>query len=332
MRLNLISNYVHGASGVMWWCANEQTNLMSDPYTRQMVELELGMRREDGTPKPVLLETGRISKILASLGGRLPAAKEDAVCILTHDQKQWGVAYMTYALAKRAGFNIRFAWCDDELPESDVYLMPSITGCYVMQRENYLKLISRVENGATLYVSNDNGILAQFEQLTGLRVTDACLESERGSFTLDGKSFTFERNRRYETTSVGAKVLATDERGLPIISENRKGKGRVIYANFPLESALISRSGTFDSDDHLVYRALFSDVIEAHEVRSDAPIGITLHPDNSGELTCCAINYTYDAVKPSFKLADGYAIGDILYGSVDTVAAFDAVIFKLKKA
>ena len=333
MRLNLLSNYVHGAVGVMWWCANEQTNLMSDPYTRQMVELELGMRREDGTPKPVLLETGRISKILASLGDRLPAAKEDAVCILTHDQTQWGVAYMTYALAKRAGLNIRFAWCDDELPESDVYFMPSITGCYVMQRENYLKLISRVENGATLYISNDNGILAQFEQLTGLRVTDACLESEHGSFTLDGKSFTFERNRRYETTSVGATVLATDDRGLPIISENRKGKGRVIYANFPLEAALINRSNTFDSNEHLIYRTLFSDVIEAHEVRTDsAALGITIHKCASGELICSAINYTYDAVKPDFKLADGYKIGEILYGNTDTVPAFDAAIFKLIKA
>ena len=333
MRLNLISNYVHGASGVMWWCANEQTNLMSDPYTRQMVELELGMRREDGTPKPVLLETGRISKILASFGDRLPAAKEDAVCILTHDQKQWGVAYMTYALAKQAGMNLRFAWCDDELPESNVYLMPSITGCYVMPRENYLKLISRVENGATLYISNDNGILAQFEQLTGLRVTDACIEAEKGSFTLGDNTFTYERTRRYEATSVGASILATDERGLPIISEYAKGKGRVIYAGFPLEASLINRSNTFDSNEHLIYRTIFGGVINAHEVRTDAPaIGVTIHKDENGETVCAAINYTYTAVKPDFKTADGYSIGEVLYGNTDTIGAFDAVIFKLTKA
>ena len=332
MRLNLISNYVNGASGVMWWCANEQTNLMTDPYTRQMVELELGMRREDGSAKPVLTEVGKISKVIKSLGGSLPSANEDAVCILTHDQKQWGVAYMTYGLAKKAGMNIGYAWCDDKLPNSQVYLMPSINGCYVMPRENYLELIRRVENGATLYISNDNGILAQFEQLTGLRVTDACLENEKGMLTLDGKSFCFERTRRYETVSVGANDLATDNRGLPIISEYKKGKGRVIYANFPLEANLIMRSDAFSSDEHLIYRSIFSDLIEKHEVRSDAPIGITLHEGEDGKIICAAVNYTYEPITPSFKIADGYKIGDVLYGNVESVAAFDAVIFKLIKA
>jgi hypothetical protein len=202
-----------------------------------------------------------------------------------------------------------------------------------MPRENYLKLISRVENGATLYVSNDNGILAQFENLSGLRVTDACIEAEAGTFTLDGKTFGFERTRRYEATSVGAKILATDNRGLPIISEYAKGKGRVIYANFPLESTLINRSNAFDSDDYLVYSTLFRDVIDSHEVKTDsAAIGITLHDTDDGEIICAAINYTYAPVTPNFKVADGYKVGKVLYGSTDTVAAFDGVIFKLTKA
>jgi Na+-driven multidrug efflux pump len=59
---------------------------------------------------------------------------------------------MTYGLAKEAGMNIGYAWCDDVLPESQVYLMPSIKGCYVMPRNNYLELIRRVEEGATLYI------------------------------------------------------------------------------------------------------------------------------------------------------------------------------------
>ena len=332
MRLNLISNYVHGAMGVMWWCANEQTNLMTDPYTRQMVELELGMRRADGTPKPVLTETGKIAKCIKALEGKLPKAVEDAVCILTAGQEQWGVAYMTYGLAKEAGLNIRFAFGDDKLPESRLYLLPSINGCYVMPRERYLELIKRVEEGATLYVSNDNGILAEFESLTGLRVTDACLENESGTFKLGDEVVDFERNRRYETISVGASVLAYDNRGLPIISEHKKGKGKVIYANLPLEAMLINRSNTFDSNHYTVYRKIFADVIDSHEVVCDAPaIGVTLHKGDGGEVVCAAINYSYTDVKPEFKLAKGYEIGEILYGAIDTVGAFDAVIFKLKR-
>lgn len=331
MRLNLLSNYVNGAAGVMWWCANEQTNLMSDPYTRQMVELELGLRRVDGSPKPVLTETARIANVIKSFGSSLPAAKEDAVAIVTHDQAQWGVAYMTYGLAKAAGMNIRFAWCEDKLPDSNIYLMPSITGCYVMPREKYLALIKRVEDGATLYISNGNGILAQFEELTGLRVTDACIEDEVGTFTLGANSFKFARSRRYESVSVGARVLATDSKGLPLISEYKKGKGKVIYVNFPLEASLIDRSNTFSSNEYFIYRTLFSDAIASHEVRSDANIGITLHEDGKGNIIVAAVNYTYEAVTPDFKISDGYKIGEVLYGNVDTVGAFDAVIFKLTK-
>ena len=331
MRLNLLSNYINGAAGVMWWCANEQTNLMSDPYTRQMVELELGLRRVDGSPKPVLTETARIANVIKSFGSSLPAAKEDAVAIVTHDQAQWGVAYMTYGLAKAAGMNIRFAWCEDKLPDSNIYLMPSITGCYVMPREKYLALIKRVEDGATLYISNGNGILAQFEELTGLRVTDACIEDEVGTFTLGANSFKFARSRRYETVSVGARVLATDSRGLPLISEYKKGKGKVIYVNFPLEASLIDRSNTFSSNEYFIYRTLFSDAIASHEVRSDANIGITLHEDGEKNIIVAAVNYTYEAVTPDFKISDGYKISEVLYGNVDTVGAFDAVILKLTK-
>ena len=330
LRMNLLSNFVNGAVGVMWWCANEQTNLSTDPYTRQMVELELGLRRVDGTPKPVLAEMGKIARVIKSFGGYFAPAKVDAVCILTHDQLQWGAAYMTYGLTKKAGMNIRFAWCDDKLPDSDVYLMPSINGCYVMQRENYLDLIRRVEEGATLYISNDNGILAQFEDLIGLRVIDSAIEGEIGTFTLGGNEFTFSRSRRYESESVGADILAKDNRGLPIISEFKKGKGKVIYANFPLETALIKSSNTFDSNEHLVYRTLFRDIINSHIVTSDSPIGITIHEQEECVIVS-AINYTYDELTPEFKIADGYKIGEVLYGDIEKVGAFDAVIFKLVK-
>ena len=200
-----------------------------------------------------------------------------------------------------------------------------------MPRENYLELIRRVEEGATLYISTDDGILAQFEQLTGLRVTDACVENESGALNLNDSSFAYERTRRYETVSVGAKVLATDNRGLPIISEYKMGKGRVIYVNFPLEANLITRSDAFSSNEHLIYRALFRDVIASHAVRSYSTIGITIHEDGDANITVAAVNYTYEAVAPDFKIADGYKIGDVLYGSVDSVGAFDAVIFKLIK-
>ena len=94
MRVNLFSNWIHGALGVMWWCANEQNMLEHPPYTYQMCEIELGMRFANGSPKPVLTETGRVSSILKGFDFELPPAREDAVCLSTWGQKQWGAAYM----------------------------------------------------------------------------------------------------------------------------------------------------------------------------------------------------------------------------------------------
>lgn len=332
MRLSLLSNWIHGAEGVMWWCANEQTNLMTDPYTRQMGEVELGMIRADRTPRPVLLETGRMAKVLRNLD-RLPRADEDAVCILTHTQQQWGVAYMAYCLAKQAGLNLRFAWCEDALPEAKVYLMPSILGQQIMPREQYLELRRRVEEGATLYISNDDGILAEFEPLTGLCVADACMIGETCRAALDDLSISFTRSRRYETVPTTAKVLARDDHGIPAISENREGRGRVIYLNFPLEAMLLERSCAFDGDLHLIYRRLFAEVIEAHEVRTDNPfVGITLHRNEEGGLVCAAVNYSHQPQDTAFCLKEGYSMGKVLYGTPERIAPFDAVIFRVEKS
>ena len=43
LRLNLISNWAHGAQGVLWWCMNEQSHLEKPPYRWSMLERELGM-------------------------------------------------------------------------------------------------------------------------------------------------------------------------------------------------------------------------------------------------------------------------------------------------
>ncbi len=332
MRVNLLSNWAHGACGVMWWCANEQIHLNTDPYTRQMGEMELGMRYADGTPRPVLTETGRMAKALGAMGIELPQAQEDAVCLLTHTQKQWGVAYMTYCLAKQAGLNLRFAWCEDELPEAKIYLVPSILGQEIMPKERYLELRRRVEQGATLYISNDDGVLAEFESLSGLRVIDSCLENERGKVELDGVAFDFVRTRRYETVPMSAKVLARDQHGIPAISENRLGGGRVLYVNFPLEAMLLEKSHAFDGDLYQVYRRLFAATLSAKAVYTDEPaVGVTLHPMGEGKIICVAVNYGPEAKQPKFRLAEGMGIGRVLYGTSDRIPPFDAAVFELEK-
>lgn len=329
MRCNLFSNWANGSLGYMWWCANEQTNLKTAPYTWNMVEVELGMIDANRKPKPVLLEMKRFGDFLKTLNFTLPKAKTDAVCILTQAQPQWGVAYMTYCLSKQAGLNIDFAYCNQTLPESDVYILPSINKFQVMNGEAYDEIRKRVFNGATLYISNQDGVLSEFEKLTGLKVRDSALQPNEGYIELDGEKISFTRNVKYKTESVGAKVIVCDQEGTPAISKYSYGKGTVWYVNFPLEEMLLKEKGAFENNYYKVYNKIFDDVIEKHPVHTENPyIALTLHDD--GDVTyCVAVNHSKEAQKCDFVLK-GKEICTVIYGNTDEIPAFDAVVFSIK--
>lgn len=330
MRVNLYSNWLHGALGVMWWCANEQNMLEHTPYTYQMCEIELGMRFADGSPKPVLLETGRVSGILNSFDFELPKAREDAVCLSTWGQPQWGAAYITCCLAKQAGLNLRYAFAEDSLPDAAVYLMPSTFGGCIMPRENYLLLLERVKSGATLYISNDNGIIADFESITGLHIEDSCNAVGGGSVEWEGRTLPFTRTREHRITPTTARVLAVDHKGIPAISVNAYGKGQVIYVNFPLETMLLKAEEFPQKDYYRIYQTLFSRVLENHEVTVSNPfVGLTLHPEEGGSLICAAVNYSNASQPPSFSIRDTYEVKEVLHGSLEEIPPFEACIFRI---
>ncbi len=171
MRANLFSNWANGATGLLWWCAHDQTKLTAPPYDWNMCERELGMLDENRRPKPMLLEMKQFSQLMDRLNLNLPRRTADGVCILTQGQDHWGIAYMTYVLAKQANLTLDFSYCEQELPDSPLYLLPSVTNL-TMSKYSYDRLKQRVAQGATLYLSMDDGFLTEFEELTGLRRPD----------------------------------------------------------------------------------------------------------------------------------------------------------------
>lgn len=279
LTANLFSNWIHGANGVMWWCANEQTNLTAQPYTRTMCEIELGMIDAMRTPKPVLLAMKQFAKEKDSWKINLPKAREDAVCILTSGQDQWGIAYMTWCLAQQVSMNLRFCYADGEIPEAKIYLLPSLKGTEIMPRELYLELKRRVKEGAVLYISNDDALLAEFEELTGLKVSDSGRYHQRRTVTVKDTEIPFVREQYFRLHSVGAKVLARDNESEVAVSLHSYGSGRVYYVNFPLESMLIKESDAFDKKRHRIYEMIFGEALAQREAQiENENLSITFHP------------------------------------------------------
>ena len=331
LRLNMLSLWANGSRGVMWWCAHDQTKLETNPYSYYMAERELGMLDINHEPKPMLKQMKAFSEWVGKLDFELPAAQTDAVCLMTRDQNQWGAAFMSYTMSRKAGLNCSFAYADNELPDSKLYIMPSIEGFRILPKNRYDELKKKVFDGADLYISSGNAVLCEFEGLTGLKVIDSYKCSESLTADINGEKLDFSRTRTVFLEPTTAEVLAYDSKNNPFISVNRYGKGRVFFVNAPIEGNLLERHNAFDGNTHIVYRQLFADHINNCPVEiSNKDIINTYHPTEDGGFVV-AINY-YDEDKDfSVSLKDGYLVDKVYYGDIEKIKPYDACVFKVVK-
>ncbi|MDY3928474.1 MAG: hypothetical protein SOZ34_03825 [Clostridia bacterium] len=329
MKLNMYSNWANGALGVMWWCANEQIHLKFPPYEYQMCEVELGMFDKNGLAKPVLDEVKQFSEWISNIDFSLPKASDDAVCLTTEGQDQWGIAYSSFVLAKQAGANIRFADATKNIPDSKLYLMPSISGHNIMTAQNFSELKDKVKNGAVLYISNDDGILSDFNNLAGVIVEDSETKPENGCFEMNGENINYKRERNYIISANTAEVIAKDRNGIPIFTKNKYGKGTVYYLNFPLEKNLIDVCDGFEREQHMVYDEIFKVIKSEYPiVYNNKFIGITRHIENNREWIVL-INYS-----PNEQITNATLKKDceyrIIKGNLDKIEPFEMTILEIK--
>ena len=337
-RLNLFSLWANNSCGVMWWCASDQTMLDSFPYSRSKVELELGMLDKNHKPKPVLVELKKFAGFFDNLDFELPAAQSDAVCLLTDEQRQWGVAYMTYILLRQSGLNCTFAYANSgltnlckngELPDSKLYIVPSISGTNVMKKKRYEELRQRVYDGADVYISVHTGILSEFESFTGLSVEDSYEFSESNSLLLDGEEIKFKRFKNFILKPTTAKVLAYDKDNNPAITVNNYGKGRVFFVNFPLEDSLIDMHNGFDSNVSLVYKKLLGEYADRHPFTvKNNNIAVTYHKTENGYIAVL-VNHSENNAKLELSFNGNWQVSKEFYGRKDEIKAFDACVLEL---
>lgn len=328
-RVNLFSLWANGASGALWWCACEQNHLTSYPYTHKMVERELGMLNAKGEPKPVLNVLKQFDDFLKRSGITLPAPKNDAICILTRDQDHWGVGYMTYCLLRKVGLNCAFTYGDNDLPESNLYILPSINGTCVMPHAKYEALKNKVLAGADLYISLNNGILSDFEALSGNEVIDSCEVTEGGIFTLSPDiSVPYSRSRNIILKPKTAEILAYDRDGVPMITVNRYGRGRIFTVFAPLEDALLHKPDAFEQNTHTVYEELFKTHISRKEIKLSNPALLYTVNQSESSLFVVVINPT--ETEQSFTLSGEFNCV-LHYGKENTVAPYDASVIEIKR-
>jgi hypothetical protein len=347
-RVNMLSLWANDCRAMAWWCAHDQTGLSPAPYDWNGVELELGLLRNDGTPKPALREMTAMRGFLDNLPfPALPRPRTEAICLLTRNQDDWATAYSTYILAKQAKVEIAFRHIGQDIPEAPLYLLPSLRGANCLPRHIWLDLLDRVRRGATLYMSLRDGILPGFDAATGVQIQTRAKAAGPLSMTLaDGTVLGLPGGDDLHITANGAAVLGhrTDTGG-PAWWTHRLGAGEVQVLTAPIEQELTFTPRAFDGDDALPYWRIYATAARSATAGrllafDDPALAVTEHPMEDGSVLALIINHTTAPRSSQARLQHGATLSGVLRGTATaghgglkiTTAGLDGALIRLSRS
>lgn len=323
LRANLYALWAHGFPGLLWWCAFDQEHLPYPPYDWCACEQELGLLKSNGEPKLLVKELLDFQTFLSGQTP-LPSYQQDVTCILSKNQDTWAVAYAVNLLCKQAGFDVRFTDGEDILPDSPAYLLPSLTGDAIPKR-TWKALMQKVEDGAVLYISWQDAILANFENITGMKVLSNSLrQNSEVSVSLPGlqTEISLGNDRRIKLEIYrDAEILGTEPDGNPAFICHTYGKGRIYFLTCPLETVLADQPEAFENTDYYrLYKLMFSEIADRKITdKSSTLLSITEHPIDETHCTVVALNYGKEA-SYTVTVKDGWVLESAEYGKVEQIA------------
>jgi hypothetical protein len=323
MRSMLVTGWMEDERALLWWCAFDQSHLEQAPYDWNAVERELGLLKVNGEAKPVASEMASFKQFLSTLPfSELPQKQIDAVCLLGPDIDQWGTAYASFVIGAQAGIGLRFANGTESIPDSPLYLMPSVGGMRGIPRRNWMALLTKVEQGATLYLSLHDGIIAEFERITGFEIEHrSAREGDLIShFEEAGEKIELRAASpiRLKLKPTRAEVWAREPDGNPSIGVVRYGKGKIVTNTLPLEISMISKNGTFQGPNAVaawrLWRRIFSispvtsKLIRKTGKNESRDVIVTEHPHGNNSSTALIYNLSNDPAILNASLSNGAKI------------------------
>ncbi len=338
-RALALSSWVYNCFGVMWWCAFDQGNMEYPPYDWNTIGSDYGFFTCDRKPKPIaeickkVIETLNHSQI-----EELPQLKTDAVCILSRNvPNPFATANTAFCLALQSNMNISFAHATEELPDASVYMLPSIDQNHSICKRHLDKLLAKVKDGASLYLSLGEGLFRSLPEITGVTIAYREKTNNAEKVVLGSKKITLKADYRYIIESCDAEVLATGEDGRPVYTKHQYGNGYVYFSTIPIEKYLSTQEAFClgKTDNYSTwYSPLFESVKENHIVNTDSHlIRVTEHETDSNNRLVVAINYSQSDTEAGLCIEKGWKIAEVYYGNCNdktiSANACDGVIFKI---
>lgn len=331
-RVSLFSGWANGAKGYFWWCANDQMHIKTPPNCWSMNENELGILQAEYKPKEVALVLKEASNAIENMPfGELPNRVTDSVIVIPNNWSNREYVGLTcYTLAKQAGLDPVICHSEHTIPDSELYLVPSLMGWGPLTMNSLDALMQKVEKGATVYFSDGNGLLAGCEKHLGL-ASKGMVESNT-IFTADFGDYKLplKYGTKYLMYSVGAEVLAEDTDGTVLFSKFKYGKGTVYFLNSAFESDISTVPLAVNNQPYYkIYQTVAREVLAKKPVKSNHPdIAVTYHPINNKKFIAVAINYSEKTLPISIEFPENAEI-KLCYGNEKDIAPCHTTVFEV---
>ena len=312
----------HNCLGYLWWIGYDQGSLTYHPFGYNNRASNYGLYREDRTLKPVGEVLKNFNEFTKSFG-KLPERIVDGVCIVTPAQNTWNAGGSAFILAKQARLDLSFAYSLDKLPDSKAYFIPSLQSANAFGA-NYIKeLMSKVEKGATLYISLGNGFPRNLTDDFGFHILSRKNVDKTDRVEIDNDTVSIKGNVIYDLILNGAESLAKNQDGKDVFLKSKYGNGTVYVLMYPVESYLYGLLGGYSDKHYKIYDEIRKSIDTGKVVSCDnRMIGITEHPISENERVIVLTNYGEDAVE-AITLRDGWVLDKIHLGNFSVTLSLE---------
>lgn len=338
----IINAWAHGCNAYLWWLGFDQGELRYVPYGYNNRASNYGLFKSDYTPKEILKKIKNFDSFIDNFKYKnLPEAIVDGVCVLPQNTSSVAIGSTVFNLAQQAGFNVNFTYIEYTLPDSPLYIVPSLKTNSVSVRA-VERLMEKVESGATLYVSASSGILRNFVKDFGIKITKMIeLESglDKSVFSDCEETFVLDLPlvKKADIELTGAKALAYTSDGYPIFMQCDYGKGNLFLLLSGVEEWLSNTPHAFDKGYHKIYSLIKKSINTKQKLCADNDyVTVTEHCLENGNRIVIAVNNQNELVNTVLGKAE---IKDVYYGNAYnrennlyvSLAANDMVVFEIKE-
>lgn len=338
-RGSVLSALAHGFYGVMYWCAFDQGHLTFPPYNWNNIGSNYGFYDKDLKIKPIAEENIRLKKAVDAIETMLPAYKTNCTILVPRDEGESPVDVLraAYMLAKRANLEPRFSYALEPIPDSELYIFPSVDYNKAITNTRLTELLKKVENGAVLYISLGNAHFRNIWELAGVTIDNREDVNKDCVINYCDKLLPMRASVLYDIEENGCEVIARDENESPVFVKNKYGRGCIYILFAPLEKYLSQKQGAFYCDDEPdyedIYRAVSADLKNTKIADCKSKfICSTEHTAADGSVYIFAINYSNKPQTAALEISDRYDLevvrGETLNGREVSLMPCDGILLR----